>query len=103
MGAGGTKVPSKSLEYMLVNLLKVGADLDGGLSTNTPAEDVCLFLIALADLTLSLASCSRCSGGPPGGGTGVSLALAECDRGRFSRVLGLSMLKRWLSRVSGSR
>ena len=59
ISAGGTKVPSKSLLYMEVNLLKLeGADLEGGLMslTNTPAEEVCLFLIALADLTLSFVS-----------------------------------------------
>jgi hypothetical protein len=91
IAAGGAKVPSKSLEYMLVNRFWPDpADLERG-RANTAAVDVCLPLIALADLTLSSTISPFLRGGSDGG-TGVSLALAEWTRNRlFSPVLGLSM------------
>ncbi len=94
ISAGGTKEPSKSLEYMVVNLaLAPGPlapeDLEGGFGTNIPAEDICLFLMALADLDLSLASLVISNFMLMGGSGGVSLAFAECDLGLPSRVLGL--------------
>lgn len=77
---------------MVVNLaLPPGPlDLDGGLGRNIPEEEMCLLLMALADLALSLASLEiisicRSRGGPGG----VSLALADLDLGLLSRVLGL--------------
>lgn len=96
ISAGGTKEPSKSCEYMLLNLplplVPLGADLEGGRGTNMPEEEVCLLLMALADLALSWASLKIVSPlivsvGPEGG---VSLAFADLDLGLLlSRVLGL--------------
>ena len=78
MSAGGTKVPSKSVEYIVVNLALFPLNLEGG-RTNKPVEEVCLLLIALADLALSFA-CFMISSSKLGSG-GVSLAFAERDRG----------------------
>ena len=79
--AGGTKVPSKSLEYMLVNL-----PLEEG-PGNIFADALCLSLMFLADLALSLASLTvYCRSAAASPGSGVSLALAE--PARLSRVLG---------------
>ena len=95
MSAGGTKLPSKSLEYMVVNLaLPPGPlapePLEGGLGRNIPEEETCLLLIALADLALSFASLAASSSFMLiGGSGGVSLAFAERDLGLPSRVLGL--------------
>lgn len=80
---------------MLVNLAfppgpLAPEDLDGGLGMNIPEEEMCLFLMALADLDLSLASLVIISAfNMMGGSGGVSLALAECDLGLPLRVLGL--------------
>ena len=64
-------------------------DLEGGLGINIPEEEMCLLLMALADLALSLASLEIISFSMMGGSGGVSLALADCDLGLPSRVPGL--------------
>ena len=76
---------------MLVNLaLPPGPlDLEGGFGRNMPAEEMCLLLMALADLALSFASLAISILISTGGSGGVSLAFADCDLGLPSRVLGL--------------
>ncbi len=77
ISAGGTKVPSKSLEYMLVNLLEgAGADREAGLAS-TWAVEVCLFFIALADLTLSVSLAMSPIWATSGGTGGTRRALAD--------------------------
>lgn len=85
ISAGGTKVPSKSLEYMLLNRAFPWCFAADGGCTNIPEDEMCLLFIALADFTLSFVISWTSTSGPGG----VSLAFAECDLGLLSRVLGL--------------
>lgn len=78
---------------MLVNRFVEPADLESG-RARTASVAVCLSLIALADFTLSSTISPllcACPGGGPGGGTGVSLALADFERGFFLLSLPDSM------------
>ena len=79
--AGGTKVPSKSVEYIVVNLPLPEA------FGNILPEALCLFFMFMADFALSLASLMMYSlSAASKEESGVSLALAELTL--LSRVLG---------------
>lgn len=90
LGSGGAaKEPSKSVEYMDVNLSLLAFEL--GRAGNTFEDAVCFPRMTFADLALSRASFTSASLSASiaivSGPGGISLALAERDRG-LSRVLG---------------
>ncbi len=93
---GGMYVPSKSNEYLVANLFFRSSRVSplGGLAENTPVEEVCLVLFALAELTLSLViffSNLSMSLASAGAGGGDSLAIADFTL--RSLVVGLSFFR----------